>query len=111
MMGFLRKNLILVAGFALVLGATVFFGLGALDHARDYRGAPVDRDVKPWMTTRYIAHTWNLPREVMSGLGFERTPDGPRPLRKIAAERGIPVEDLIVEVEAAIAAHLAKVGQ
>lgn len=111
MMGFFRKNLILLAGFALVLGLTIFFGLGALNHTREFRAAPPDRAVEAWMTTRYIAHTWTLPREVMTGLGFERTPDGPRPLRKIAEERGIPVEDLIAEVEAAIAAHRAEVGQ
>lgn len=111
MIRFIKQNKLLVAGFALVLALTVFFGFGAIQHAREFRGAPTEQSVEGWMTTRYVAHTWHIPREVMTDLGFEKKTDARRPLSKIAEERGIPVDELIAEIEAAIAAHRAEVGQ
>ena len=61
------------------------------------------------MTPRYIAHSWDIPRDVMiEELGFAPGNDGPQPLSAIAAERGEPVDVLISRIEAAIAAHRAE---
>lgn len=111
MIAFLKHNRLLLIGFAAVLALTIYFGLGAVRHARDVGLAGAEQSVEAWMTTRYVAHSWDLPREVMTGLGFERGTDGPRPLRKIAEERGIPVETLIAEIEGAIALHRAEIGK
>lgn len=111
MTNFLRHNRLLIAAFVAVLALTAYFGLGALQGAREFRNAPPDQTIEGWMTTRYVAHSWDVPREVMTSLGFERGADGPRPLNKIAEDRGIPVEALIAQIEAAIAAHRSEAGR
>lgn len=110
-MRFWRENKVLVLSFVLVLGLTVFFGLGALKHLRGWDAA-VDPPIEGWMTPRYVAHSWNVPRAVMEGdLGLIRGVDGPVPLSRIAEARGVPVEVLVAEIEAAIAAHRAAIAQ
>jgi len=111
MSAFFKQNRVLIFAFALLLAGSLFFGWNTFQHTAHYRAASQDRSVEAWMTTRYIAHTWRLPRETMESLGFERQSDGPRPLSKIADERGVPVDTVIAEVEAAIAAHLAEMTQ
>ncbi len=108
---FLRANRLLVLALVLVLMAAVFFGLGALRHSRAWDPAG-PRAVEAWMTPRFVVRNWDLPREVMVDvLSLPREEVGRVPLREIARERDVTVEDLIAEIEAAIAAHRAGVGQ
>ena len=61
------------------------------------------------MTPGYVGHSWALPREAV-GAALGLAPDSPakrRTLEDLAAERGVPVADLIAALEAAIAAHRA----
>jgi hypothetical protein len=111
MIRFLRHNRLLLLAFAVTLTLAIYFGATALKNAAAFRNAPPDQVIEGWMTPRYVAHSWDIPREVMTSLGFERGTDGPRPLNKIAEDRGIPIEALIGEIEAAIAAHRAEAGQ
>lgn len=105
--GFWRANRGLVLAFVLLLAFALFFAAGAMRRIED-RFAAADQPIEPWMTPRYVAHSWDLPREVMVGeLGFAPGADAGQPLSAIARERGVPVEVLIVELEAAIAAHRA----
>ncbi len=94
---------------AVALAATVFFGLRTARHWV-YWNDPAHRDqaVAGWMTPGYIAHSWQVPREVVTqAIGLERRPEGPRNLDRLAQNQGRSVDDLIVEIEAAIAAFRA----
>ena len=53
----------------------------------------------PWMTPGYIAHSWGIePRDLSAQLGV---PQGQRPtLADIARERGVPVAQVLDEVNA-----------
>lgn len=61
---------------------------------------------EPWMTPGYIAHSWGLdPDTVIAALGVVPRP-GERPtLEQIAKDRGVPVEVVIAEVAALLAAR------
>ncbi len=108
---FLRENRLLVLAFVFLLGAAVFFGVGAFRHARDFDVAK-EQPVASWMTPRFVAHSWDVPREeMMTILGLEPPGPGRRTLADIATEKGIPVEDYIREIEAGIAAFRAERGQ
>lgn len=62
--------------------------------------------VQPWMTVGFIARSWGLdPRalDAAAGLPPPERKGHPQPLTEIARDRGVPVADVIAEVEAAIA--------
>lgn len=72
-----------------------------------YWSDPERRDaaIEGWQSPGYIAMSWKVPREVIAeALDLD---EGARPrqsLARIAAARGVPVETLISDVKAAIAA-------
>lgn len=108
MLRFWRGNRFVILAFGLFLGLAVYFAIGAIRHAREWDVAR-DQPIEAWMTPRYIAHSWDVPRDVMMDtLHLVRIPGGPQPLAKIAEERGIPVERLIDDLEAAIAEFRAR---
>ena len=61
--------------------------------------------VQPWMTVGYVGRSWRLdPREIDAVAGLP-APDGhPQTLEDIARQRGVPVADVVAQVEAAVAA-------
>lgn len=65
-----------------------------------------NQDIAGWMTPRYVARSWQVaPEVVSSGSGIEMDGSGRRlTLAEIAAAQGRGVDDLIAELEAAIAA-------
>lgn len=93
--------------FCAALAVTVFFVVRMAIFAV-YWSDPSHRaqPPEPWMTPRYIAHSWGLdPGEVARGLGLPETIDDDRPtLEEIAEHRGVPVEQVIAEVREMIAA-------
>ena len=95
---------------ALALTAVLVFGVrSALFWGHRHERIAREQPVAAWMTPGYVAHSWRVPRElVIEALALERR-DGPRraPLADIAADRGVPVEELIDALEQAIAAHRA----
>ena len=104
-----REAPLLTAGLALaLLVAGVFavrLALGAV-----YWADPRHRDmpIAPWMTPRFVALSWDVPKEVViDALGMKQDGHGPEPLHRMATERGVPVEVLIADLERAIAAHRA----
>jgi len=99
------------AVLALALVACLFFG--ARTALFWYGGPPHavrEQPVAAWMTPRYVARSWRIPPEVIiDGLIAPL----PRPerrmnLRQLAEYRGVPVEQIIAEAEALIAAQRAK---
>ncbi len=61
--------------------------------------------VAGWMTPRYIARSWQVPpHEIMRAIQAPMPPpDGPMSLAELAKFRGVDLEQVIAEVEAAIA--------
>lgn len=98
----------LVIAFILAAMVTLFFGMSAFRHARDFGAAP-DQPIAAWMTPRYIVHSWDVPRDVMTqAIGIDPTVrPGPKSLDRIASDQGIPTDVLIRRIEDAIAAHRA----
>ncbi|MCC6737240.1 MAG: hypothetical protein IT534_14090 [Bauldia sp.] len=72
--------------------------------------APPNEEIRPWMTVGYIGRSWNVePRDIdaLAGLPLpEDRASEPRPytLQEIADERGVPVEEIIAAVAAALEA-------
>ncbi len=81
------------------LGRTVFFIAYWSDPAQR------DRAIEGWMTPGYVARSWHVPREVVgAALGLEPGSGQRQTLDQIARARGIPVEQLVAELTAAVAA-------
>jgi hypothetical protein len=105
---FWRENRLLVLAFAVLVAIALWFAMGAVRHALEFDVAK-EQPLAPWMTPRYVAHSWDVPREAMMDiLGLE--PDNPRrrTLEEIAAEKGVPVADYIAGIEAGITAFRAE---
>ena len=60
--------------------------------------------VQAWMTVRYVGKSWGLnPRMISATSGLPEPVHGhPLTLAEVAQQRGVPVEDVIREVEVAI---------
>ena len=101
---------IAVAILAISLAAAGFFGFQLVNHMMRM-APPRDVAIEAWMTPRFVAHSWRVPRPVITeALEFESEFGRPPNLQMIAAERGVPVEQLIIEVETAIAEYRAREG-
>jgi len=73
-----------------------------------YWGDPNHRNqaIEAWMTPRYVAHSWDVPREVLfEALDQPAMPGRPRSLQDLAQERGVPVARLAEDLQAAIDAY------
>lgn len=95
---------LLTAAFLLACLATTAFTVRLAAQAV-YWAVHQDEKVQPWMTVGYIAHSWGLdPRELdaLAGLPLPEVKGRPQPLSEIARDQGVPVEDIIFKVEAAI---------
>lgn len=68
-----------------------------------YWSAHHEEPLGPWMTVGYVARSWDVSPPVLNDLlGLGRPEGKPMTLQDIAQLRGIPVEDLMVEVRAAV---------
>lgn len=93
---------------AVALAASVFFGVRTAS-SWVYWSDPrhIDQPIAGWMTPRYVALSWDVPRAVMLEALGEVQPGGGRNLAWLAEQRGMTLEALIAEIEATIAAHRA----
>ncbi|WP_323771889.1 hypothetical protein [Antarctobacter sp.] len=103
-----REAPLLSGAFVLACAFTLFFA-GRFVMGAIFWADPAHRDVPPapWMTPRFVAHSWHLPPDLVAdalALSQDRR-EGRITLGQLAAERGVPVETLIAELETAIAAH------
>ena len=98
-----RRHPILVSAFVVfTLIALVFAGRFATRVA--YWSTHQNQPVAEWMTVGYIAHSWHLDaRAIDAAAGLPPPVGHPLMLGEIAAQRGVPVGEVIAVVEAAIA--------
>ena len=104
-----RRHPFLSTAFVAALALTLLFGVRTVMFAV-YWADPAHRDqaLEAWMTPRYIAYSWQVPREVPEAALAPFARPGARPtLERIAAENGLSVSELTERIEAAIAAHRA----
>ena len=95
------------AGFVIALVVIVFFAARFVAFSL-YWADPAHRQqpVEPWMTPRYVAHAWDIPPEdVMAALGVTTGTEARPTLKEIARQRDVPVEVVLEEVRALIAAQ------
>lgn len=96
----LKRHPIVGSVFVLTLALTLFFAVRLLFFSL-YWADSEHRNLtpQPWMTPRYIAHSWGLnPNDVARAVGLNETP-GKRPtLERIARDRGVPIEVVIDQV-------------
>ncbi len=95
----------LTSAFVLACAVTLFFA-GRLVFFTAYWATHQEMPVQPWMTVGYVARSWDLdPRalDAAAGLPLPEVKGRPQPLAEIAQDRGVPVDQVIAEVEAAIA--------
>lgn len=102
-----RARPVLMSSFLLACAVTLFFGVRFVSQAI-YWSDPThhNQSVQGWMTVGYIGRSWSLdPRrlDALAGLPLPETKGRPQPLVEIARDRGVPVDQVIAEVEAAIA--------
>lgn len=101
-----RARPYLTTAFLLACAVTLFFAVRIVVQAV-YWQTHQDVAVEPWMTVGYIARSWDLdPRELdqLAGLPLPEVKGRPQPLSQIARDRGVPVAEVIADVEEAIAA-------
>ncbi|MCX7288061.1 MAG: hypothetical protein NTW20_11035 [Rhodobacterales bacterium] len=94
----------LTAAFVLACLVTTGFAVRFTVQAV-YWATHQDTPVQPWMTVGYIARSWGLDGrdiDARAGLPLPEVKGRPQPLSEIARDRGVPVEDIIARVEAAI---------
>lgn len=97
-----RQRLLLGVAFVLVLAATFFFGFRVGRHARRLRWQ--NEPIRAWMTVPFIAHTRHVRPDVLfRALGLPPHPHDRRPVRQIARAEHRPVDDVIRDLEDAIA--------
>lgn len=95
----------LTSAFLLACALTLFFAARFVGHAV-YWANHQDEAVQPWMTVGYVARSWGLDgREIdaLAGLPLPEVKGHPQTLAEIAADRGVPVAEVIAKVEAAVA--------
>ena len=95
----------LTAAFLLACAVTLFF-TGSFAYRTVYWATHQEVPVRGWMTVGYIARSWGLDgRELdaLAGLPVPEEKGHPQTLREIALDRGVPVLEIVTEVEAAIA--------
>lgn len=80
------------------------FGVRAVRHAA-YWSLHRDVPIHGWMTVTYVAHSYRVPSHVLyQALGIDPSrPHDKRPLRVIARDQNRPVEEIISELQQAIA--------
>lgn len=100
-----RARPVLTSAFLLACAVTLFFA-GQFTVYTVYWANHREMPVQAWMTVGYVARSWGLDgREIdaLAGLPLPEVKGRPQPLREIAADRGVPVAEVIAQVEAAVA--------
>ncbi|PRY94252.1 hypothetical protein [Donghicola tyrosinivorans] len=104
-----KRHPLATAVFVGLLALVIFFGWRTFHKARDFWDHPIaeNQPIQGWMTPRYVAESWHIDKPDMFQIMHELTdmppPDGkPQPLDGIATAAGIPPQELIENLTAAL---------
>lgn len=88
--------------FALVVTVTGLFAVRTVRRTIYWRQHR-DEQIRPWMTVPYVAHSYRIPPRVLyEALGIPHRPGDRRPLKQIAREQNISVDQVIETLQRAI---------
>lgn len=97
-----RSHPVLVSVLVLSLLLAVFFG-GRFVMRAIYWEAHREEPVAGWMTVGYVGRSWGFdPREIDRVAGLPLPEGRPFTLEEIARDRGVPVAEVVAQVEAAL---------
>lgn len=97
-----RNNRLLMIAFAVALSLTIVFGVRTAAFLI-YWSAHQNMPVEGWMPAGYVAKSYRVDIEVVrQALGLPADSHDRRPIGRIAAERGVPVSELIDSVNKAL---------
>ena len=92
---------LMLLGLVLSLAVVAFFAVRSLQHVPRRQ---VDEPIRPWMSVPFIAHTHHVPSALLfHAIGLEPEQHDRRPLRLIARQEHRPVEDMMRDLERALA--------
>jgi hypothetical protein len=104
-----RKQWFVIVGLALVLLITGLFAVRTVRRAVYWR-LHRDEVIRPWMSVPYVAHSYRVPPHVLyEALGIAPQPRDRKPIKEIAREQNISVEQLVTTLQDAIARERARV--
>lgn len=98
-----------LALFAIAALATVLFGLRTtwslqLMRSAQAAGAPGVSNLRPWMTLRYVAATWQVPEPALvARLGLAGDADSGTDLKALAERAGVSRLDYVQRVQVVVA--------
>lgn len=99
-----RRTLLLALGLILAIALTFVFGYRAGRQVRLIRRE--NEPIHQWMSIPFIAHAHHVAPEILyHAIGLEPLTRDHRPLRRIAHEQKRPVEQVIADLNAALAKH------
>ena len=94
-----RREWLLLLFFVGTLAVTGLFAARAFRRAAYWRQHR-DETIRPWMSVRYVAHSYHVPPPVLyQAIGVEPTVHDRRPLREIAVQQHRSVDILISELQ------------
>ncbi len=104
---FAQQNWALLSVFLLALTVALWFGVQVfLQFLYFHDPRNQDVDLKGWMTPKYVVMTYDLPRPLVAEiLGLTDPSQRGRPLRRIAADLGLSMEELTTRVRAEAAEY------
>ena len=96
------RLLILLVAFCVAIAGTFIFAFRAGRYARRLRFE--NEPIRPWMSVPFIAHTHHVPSALLfQAIGEQPLPHDRRPLGMIARQEHRPVEDVVQDLERALA--------
>jgi hypothetical protein len=97
-----RRHPRLVAAFLVALALAIFF-TGKIVWRTVWWSQHQQEQVMPWMTVGYVGRSWGLdPREIDERAGLPMPQGKPLTLKDIAAQRGVPVSEIVALVETTV---------
>ena len=99
-----QRHPLLMSAFLMTSLLALFFA-GRFLFGVIYWQSHENEPIRPWMTVGYVGKSWDLnPRVIDDAAGLPLPVNGrPFTLQEIADQRGVPVSQIIAEVEAAVA--------
>jgi hypothetical protein len=95
--------LVLAVAFCVAIAGTLLLAFRVRRHARMMRLE--NEPIRPWMSVPFIAHTHHVPAAILfRAVGLPPYQHDRRPLRTIARDEHRPVEEIIRDLDRALAA-------
>src|SRR6476646_4473852 len=97
------KQWILLVGFILVVAITSLFVVRTVRRVNYWR-VHHDEPIRPWMSVPYVAHSYRIPPHILyEALDITPVPRDRRPISHIARDLNRPVDEVVIDLQNAIA--------